>query len=396
MASSLDRSLFGLLDAVETFGLEDGGGTVTGTLSATLGALTSSSAGVVYTSGTASVTLGSLTSSSAGIAYATGTASVTLGSLSINSTGSAYASGTLSATLAPATVSSAGLVYTSGTASITLGSLTGASTGTAWVSGYAANTLGLLSLLSAGTVTTPSTRTGSATITLGLLSLDSVCTNTMPTRTLAQLRDEVRQRANMENADNFITDAEIDRYVNQSICAWRDMLVENRGQDFFTGTTTLTLTGATMYALPADFYQILNVSYVENGVFTTLTPYNRGDGATYANAGGTVPLRYRVANNNLFVLPASAQGVLLVTYVPLATTLTLDTDTLEVFNGWEEWIVLDAAMKALEKESTDTSQLFMRREITERRLMAQAQFNDRGFPESVTDVRDVDLSGYPW
>ena len=334
MASSLDRSLFGLLPAVETFGLDDGGGsTVTGTLA---------------------VTLGSLSASSSGIAYATGAASVTLGSLSLSSSGSAYASG------------------------------------------YAANTLGLLSLLSAGTVTTPSTRTGSATITLGLLDLDAVCTNTMPTRTLAQLRDEVRQRANMENADNFITDAEIDRYVNQSICAWRDMLVENRGQDFFTGSTTITLTGVSMYALPADYYQILNVSYVENGVFTTLTPYNRGDGATYANAGGTVPLRYRVANNNLFVLPASAQGSLLVTYVPLATTLTLDTDTLEVFNGWEEWIVLDAAMKALEKEATDTSQLFMRREVTERRLMAQAQFNDRGFPESVTDVRDVDLSGYPW
>jgi hypothetical protein len=218
----------------------------------------------------------------------------------------------------------------------------------------------------------------------------------MPTRTLAQLRDEVRQRANMEHADNFITDAEIDRYVNQSVCAWRDMLVENRGQDFFTGSATLTLTGASMYALPADYYQMLNVSYVAGGVFTTLTPYNRGDGATYANAGGTVPLRYRVANNQLFVLPSSAQGSLLVTYVPLATTLTLDSDTIEVFNGWEEWIVLDAAMKALEKEATDTTQLFMRREVTERRLMAQAQFNDRGFPESVADVRDVDLSGYPW
>lgn len=377
MATSLDRSLFGLLPAVETFGLDDGGGggTVTGTLTATLS---------------------SLTASSAGIAYATGTASVTLSSLSVSSAGSAYASGVLGATLAPVAVSSAGLAYASGTSAITLGSLTGASAGAVWVSGFTARTLDSLGILAAGTVATPPTRTGSAAITLGLLTLDAVCTNTMPTRTLLQLRDEVRQRANMENADNFITDAEIDRYVNQSICAWRDMLVENRGQDFFTGSTTITLTGVSMYALPADYYQILNVSYVENGVFTTLTPYNRGDGATYANAGGTVPLRYRVANNNLFVLPATAQGSLLVTYVPLATTLTLDTDTLEVFNGWEEWIVLDAAMKALEKEATDTSQLFMRREITERRLMAQAQFNDRGFPESVTDVRDVDLSGYPW
>ena len=304
--------------------------------------------------------------------------------------------GTAAITLGSVTVSAAGTAAASGTASVTLGALTVSASGTVDPIGFASITLDSLSVSSAGLVTTPSTRTGSAAITLGLLSLDAVCTNTMPTRTLAQLRDEVRQRANMENADNFITDAEIDRYVNQSICAWRDMLVENRGQDFFTGSTTLTLTGASMYAMPADFYQVLNVSYVAGGVFTTLTPYNRGDGATYANAGGTVPLRYRVANNQLFVLPASAQGSLLVSYVPLATTLTLDSDAIEVFNGWEEWIVLDAAMKALEKEATDTTQLFMRRETTERRLMAQAQFGDRGFPESVTDVRDVDLSGYPW
>jgi hypothetical protein len=377
MATSLDRSLVGLLGAVEVFGLDDGGGggTVTGTASITLGAATVSSAGSIAAVGTASITLGALTGASAGTVAASGTASITLGSLSL---------------------SSVGYVVNSGAASITLGTLTSSATGLVVVSGFAANTLAGLGILSAGLVTTPTTRSGSASITLGLLSLDAVCTSTMPTRTLAQLRDEVRQRANMENADNFITDAEIDRYVNQSICAWRDMLVENRGQDFFTGSTTLTLTGASMYALPADYYQILNVSYVAGGVFTTLTPYNRGDGATYANAGGTVPLRYRVANNQLFVLPSSAQGSLLVTYVPLATTLTLDSDTIEVFNGWEEWIVLDAAMKALEKEATDTTQLFMRREVTERRLMAQAQFNDRGFPESVADVRDVDLSGYPW
>ena len=377
MATSLDRSLVGLLEAVEVFGLDDGGGggTVTATASITLGSLTASSTASARATGTLSTTLGALTVSSTAAARVTGSLSRTLGSLSVASTASAYASGTANIVLAP---------------------LSGSGTASVVVTGYLARTLGSLSLTSSALVTTPPTRTASANITLGLLTLDAVCTSTMPTRTLAQLRDEVRQRANMEHADNFITDAEIDRYVNQSICAWRDMLVENRGQDFFTGSTTITLTGASMYALPADYYQILNVSYVENGVFTTLTPYNRGDGATYANAGGTVPLRYRVANNQLFVLPSSAQGSLLVTYVPLATTLTLDTDVLEVFNGWEEWIVLDAAMKALEKEATDTGQLFMRREITERRLMAQAQFNDRGFPESVTDVRDVDLSGYPW
>lgn len=213
----------------------------------------------------------------------------------------------------------------------------------------------------------------------------------MPTRTLQQLVDEVRQRANLENADNFLTDAEVIRCINQSVRAWRDLLIENQGQDFFVSNTTVALTGAASYAL-SGVYQVVGVSHTLNGIVNVLKPYNFADRGKFTTPGGVSPARYRVQGANLYVLPVVPSGTLNLSYIPYFTDLaTLASDTLEVFNGWEEWIILDAAMKALEKESTDTSQLFARREMTERRLISQAQYQDRGMPESVSDIYDADL-----
>jgi len=126
-------------------------------------------------------------------------------------------------------------------------------------------------------------------------------------------------------------------------------------------------------------------------VLTVLTPYNYADRGKYTVTGATGPSRYRVQGDKLFVLPVIPSGTLAVSFVPYFKDLVLDADALEIYNGWEEWIVLDAAMKALEKESTDTSQLFGRREATERRLIGQAQYQDRSMPESVSDIYDADI-----
>lgn len=220
----------------------------------------------------------------------------------------------------------------------------------------------------------------------------------MPTRTLLQLRTEVLQRINTENADNFVTSAEVDRNINQSIKAWRDMIIENRGQEFFSDFTDLVLTGAGSYALPTDCYQLLSVTLVYGGEYTALRPYNMGDGASLANIKGNVPMRYRLTGGNMItIVPLQSTGYTLsITYVPHFTDLSADGDTVEVYNGWDEWFILDAAMKILEKENTDTSQLFVRKQEAEMRIIAQASFGDRGFPEGVTEVWDPDIDWYPY
>lgn len=193
----------------------------------------------------------------------------------------------------------------------------------------------------------------------------------------------------MENADNFVTAAEVTRAINQSIKAWRDLLIENEGQDFFTTTASLTMTGTGSVALTAAAYQVLSVAVLENGTRRVLRPYSQAESPAWYGTGGTDVQRYRILGANLYYLPQTSTGTLELVYVPFFTDLSADGDTVEVYNGWEEWIVLDAAMKLLEKEQTDTSQLMMRRDATERRLVSQANFRDRGMPECVSDVEPV-------
>lgn len=217
----------------------------------------------------------------------------------------------------------------------------------------------------------------------------------MPTKTLLQLRTEVLQRANLENSDNFATSAEVNGLINDSVKAWRDLIIENRGQDFFTADTNFPLTGATGYVLPSDFYQALSIFYQDGDTLLPLQPFSLVDLPRLSNIQGNVPVAYRLLNTEITFLPFTASGYTVqVSYVPFFTDLALDADTLEVYNGWSEWIVLDAAMKLLEKESTDTSQLAARLQRTEERLLSQIQSRDRSFPETVVDVEPVWRRGW--
>ena len=60
------------------------------------------------------------------------------------------------------------------------------------------------------------------------------------TRTRLELRTEVRQRADMVNSD-FVTDNEINRYLNESISELYDMLISAKGQEWYIKTLTLNL-----------------------------------------------------------------------------------------------------------------------------------------------------------
>lgn len=104
----------------------------TGTLSVTLGALTSSATGTVAIAGALSKTLGTLTSSATGTVALTGALSQTLGALTLAADGTVTSgrSGTLTATLGALTVSATGTVDIAATLGVTLGDLTLSATAT--------------------------------------------------------------------------------------------------------------------------------------------------------------------------------------------------------------------------------------------------------------------------
>ena len=58
----------------------------------------------------------------------------------------------------------------------------------------------------------------------------------------------------------------------------------------------------------------------------------------------------------------------------------------ETYNGWEEYVTIDAAIKCLQKEESDVSMLMAQKQAIKNRIHNMAANRDAGDPESVTDV----------
>lgn len=221
----------------------------------------------------------------------------------------------------------------------------------------------------------------------------------MATRTLAQLRTEVRQTADMENADAYLDNDEVDRYVNEAITELWDLLLEVHGQEWYLEEYTFTTTAGTAeYTIDdsetAAFYILKGVDIEIDENRYPLSPYN----LLNRNLNGKgKPSWYRLKGNvnkdtgvytkkiRLQPKPDSAYTIHLL-YVPSAPTLDDDADVWDGHNGWEEYIVVTAAIRVRIKEESDTEQLELRKAQLEQRIRNLAGDRDFATTEIVTDT----------
>lgn len=221
------------------------------------------------------------------------------------------------------------------------------------------------------------------------------------TITLASLKTRCRERSDMENS-GFISDSELVSYINSSYAQLYDLLV-SRFEDYYTTTTSsVVASGDNSISVPADFYKLLGVDYQLSGdSYTTVNKYNfqnrnRRDGLARTSQSR----QYRLINNAIELLPkTNAQGTYQLWYVPRITRLADDVDTLDGVNGWEEYIVIDTAIKMLSKEESDIAALLIEKRAMEDRIEAMANNRDSE-PETVTDTNpyawDINTRSWDW
>lgn len=220
----------------------------------------------------------------------------------------------------------------------------------------------------------------------------------MKTITLGELKTQVRQRADMENS-TFISDDELTDYINKSKDELYDILVQKFGADYYTTYQDISLvSGTSEYSLPVDFYKAMGVDYqvTGDGKWITLRPFmfserNRYNSTVRNSIIGAIDLEYRIRNDKLWFRNAPIQsGTARLWYIPVATDLSSDTDTIMGVNGWEEYVVIDAAIKCLVKEESDTTALRSDKQAMMQRIEAAAENRDAGSPQRVTDARSDD------
>lgn len=229
------------------------------------------------------------------------------------------------------------------------------------------------------------------------------------TFTLAEMRTKVRERADMVNS-TFVSNAEINGYINASYAELYDLIVQKYGDNYYVApfltfqtdglNEQYALPNGTNYAAAPALYKLLGVDIklgASNDSYVNVSKFEFRDRNRFAVPNfqtfyGLTNLRYRLHGANLLFTPLPAAGqTIRLTYVPRITYLVADADTIDGISGWEEYVVIDAAKKCLQKEESDVSILMAEKQGLINRIEAAAENRDAGSPFKVSDAMRDDF-----
>lgn len=225
----------------------------------------------------------------------------------------------------------------------------------------------------------------------------STAQSIVPTNTgdlsLAQVRLMAQQRADRVGS-NFLTVPEWNTNINQSYFELYDLLVTTYEDYYVKAPYTLTTTGVTQETLPSDFYKMVGVDLANASGYVTIKKFEFISRNKYVypqiptTLSGFLNIGYRVVGNTLMLIPAPAAGqTLRLWYVPKLTQLLQDSDILVGISGWSEYVIVDAAIKALQKEESDVSVLLMQKQALIKRIEESAMNRDVGQPDCISATR---------
>ena len=232
--------------------------------------------------------------------------------------------------------------------------------------------------------------------------------------TESKLVARVRQRADMESND-FVSDLEVQTYINAGLAELHDILIQTYGQDYYVSNATFnTVAGTDTYPINSstsgpnisNFYKLRGMDAKVNGAdYFTLRPFNFNERNVYQNWGswsllGLTNIRYRMVGDNIVFTPQPDNVTeVKVWYIPTAqqfdsATPATSTTTFADINGYAEYVVIDAAIKCLQKEESDVQVLMAQKTAMKRRIEEAANNRDAGSPLQVSDIYGE--NNYQW
>lgn len=214
--------------------------------------------------------------------------------------------------------------------------------------------------------------------------------------TLAQLRETIRLRSDMLHTE-YVSDDELNTYINLSLKELYGLLVETFQNYFVTSQTTTVAANEQSFALPTDSTKVIGVD-AKTGENTWVTlrhfefmernlyqPPNQGMVSQYWSN-----IRYQLRDDSIYLNPAPGQSAdIKVWYIPELEDLVEDTDSpprnMNLF-GWLQYVISDVALQVLQKQEQDVSIFAAEKAALINRINAEAQNRDTGWPTTVSDV----------
>lgn len=223
--------------------------------------------------------------------------------------------------------------------------------------------------------------------------------------TLSQVRLAAQQRADRVNSQ-FVTLTEWNSYINQSYFELYDLLITTYEDYYLEPPLIFSTDGTTFqYDLPngvnysgaKPFYKLwgVDLGLAQSGnAWVTLKKFDAISRNRYvfpqltSTYLGVFNLRYRLVGNTIYFIPTpSGAQYIRLWYIGRLSQLLQDTDVLDGISGWTEYVITDAAIKALQKEESDVTVLAAQKMALIKRIEESAMNRDVGQPDSVSDVR---------
>lgn len=240
---------------------------------------------------------------------------------------------------------------------------------------------------------------------------------------LGEIRLNAQQRADQVNSQ-FLTTAEWNANINQSMYELYDLLV-TLYEPHFICTPAIFLTNGIQYIFPLPdgqstsylngitnasnyrapaFYKLFGVDLAVNNASNAWVTvkkfmFEERNQYLYPNSSSTIygitNMKYRQIGQNgsgtqlEFIPTPSGSQLIRIWYIPRLTKLLLDTDvTTAGISGWIEYVIVDAAIKAMQKEESDCSVLMAQKSALIKRINDSASNIDANQPDRISNVRN--------
>lgn len=217
----------------------------------------------------------------------------------------------------------------------------------------------------------------------------------MRTVTLAQLRQDIQNQADIAGLTTRHGATLITRLANQSIQHFREDLSNEGCRHFLTVATGTTTTGATsgfpFYSLNAGSLASGIVRVYGIDIKTQGGSWKRLEHASFeerTNYGGGHPSSIgeprvwaEYGTTKLAILPPPDRAYdFVVWYLPILNDLAIDADTFDGVAGWEDYVTWDVVVRLMVRDQLPTYQVAVqeRADIRERVLRSATRVTTAG------------------
>lgn len=186
--------------------------------------------------------------------------------------------------------------------------------------------------------------------------------------TLSDLKLGARELADMVNSA-FISDVEEKRIINLSWAKLYDIILHQHQNEFVNEATINVNYLQPEYDLPIDFYKIRSVDRV-----ISLNQFVPVDRMMFNNRRA-----YQTGPNDSFKCK--------IAYYPEPSVLENDTDEIDVIPLGQDFIMIDAAIKYLNKEESSVTHLVRERKLLKDEIIENST-RDAFRPKKIHELKD--------